>query len=166
MKKSLFVLSLFFSVASQAAPVFSLPQVARDVLGETFGRLQAVGVLRLNPYHPSLPYPQVSAIEAFYNPRTQALAYYDEEYVVGGVTAVFKNWQGGNRHRVSYNEEHIEFVTPFLGQVAHANRFKTVSGWQYRFYCRSQPVDKMNWDKCIRFHFVSVIVQQMARGTF
>ena len=43
--------------------------------------------------------------------------------------------------------DHIEFSTYYAGNVAHANRFKTVYGWDYNFWCRgSYQVNKAQWD--------------------
>jgi hypothetical protein len=162
MKKYLVALLLLVSITAQASTVFSIPQLARDAVNETFRQLEWAGVLRLDPYDPSLPYPQVSAIEALHNPRTGAFAYYDEEAGLG-MTYVFKSRQGGNRHRISFTPDHVEFVTPYLGQVAHVNRFKTVQGWMYHFYCRSQYVDRTKFDHCVRSYFINVIRQQMER---
>jgi hypothetical protein len=163
MRYFLFLLLMIPMISVADVRPFSFYQTAQDVLQTTFRQLEEVGVIRLDPYHPSLPYPQVSAVEALYQPRTQIVAYFDHETVLGGMNYVFKAWNGGNRHRISYNEEDINFVTPYLGTVAHANRFKTTAGWQYDFYCRSRHVSKPEWDRCIQNLFIDVITRQLAR---
>jgi hypothetical protein len=155
------VVFLVISATSHAIPeVFAFYKVSRDTLNITFTQLEKAGVWRLDPYDPRLPYPQVSALEAFYYPPLGTLSYFDQE-TGGGTTYVFKNRQGGNRHRISFNESHIEFVTPYMGTVAHANRFKTVEGWNYHFWCQSQLVTKAAWDACIHNLFIQVIRREI-----
>lgn len=154
----LFVLS---TVSVAAYPPFSYYQTAHDAVNITLSELQSVGCETLSPNDPRLPYPQVSAIEAIVNFQTGALTYYDEETGAYAANYVFKNRQGGNRHRITFSEDSIQFVTPYAGTIAHSNRFKTVGGWDYNFYCQSSLVDKATWDGCIHQLFIDVLKRQM-----
>lgn len=150
---------LFFSVTSFALP-FSLVRVGTDAVDITYRLLEARGVMRLDPYDPRLPYPQVQAMEALYQPRTGAFAYVNGGVGAWGGVIAFKNRFGGNVHLISAGPDFIQFTTPYSGNVAHANRFKTIAGWDYHFYCRSQPVVKAAWDHCIRQFFIEPLVNQ------
>ncbi len=155
-----FLLLCLFSFNTFAAP-FTLVAVSNDALSSIYKSLEKAGVLRLDPYDPRLPYPQVQALEALLNPKTGAMAYVNGESGFGFGAVVFKNRHGGNVHSMSASPDHIQFTTPYMGNVAHANRFKTVEGWNYHFYCQSVPVNKAIWDTCIQRLFINVVVGQL-----
>ena len=166
MKKALFSLwigiVIFGSWKSQALPS-SLSSVGLNSVQHTFTQLRFYGLLELSPWHPNLPHPQVPALKAIVSQLNGLLAYYDEENGPGFTTLVFKNPNGGYRHSVSFNRDQIQFVTPYQGTVAHSNRYMTVNGPGYNFYCQSRPVTEQGFYSCIDQLFVRVIVDQLRR---
>lgn len=167
MKKQLvgFLITLLvftFSSSSEAvATRFS--QVAYQSTQQIFRDLQRWGLLEMNPWHPSLPRPQVPALKAIVSRTRGLLAYYDEENGWGATSLVFKNPNGSYPHSVTFDREGIRFVTPFKGTVAHANRFMTVNGPGFNFYCQSRLVTEQNFYYCIDRLFTEVIVRQLIR---
>ncbi|MFM8313595.1 MAG: hypothetical protein ACKOA8_04860 [Deltaproteobacteria bacterium] len=164
MKNLLFVLislvACGFSGNSLAATQ-SLSDLGYRSMQQTWTELKANGLLEMDPYDPRLPYPQTPALRAVVSRRLGLLAYFNEENGFGGTTLVFKNPNGGYRHSVSFNRDRIKFVTPYMGTVAHANRFTTVGGPGYNFYCQSQPVTEYAFYQCIDSLFIKAIVNQL-----
>jgi len=150
---------------SSSASADSLSSVGFRSVETTFTQLKFYGLLELSPWHPALPRPQVPAVRAIASQRNGLLAYYDEENGGAATTLVFKNPNGGYRHSVSFNRDAIQFVTPYQGTVAHANRYLTVNGPGYNFYCQSRPVTEPVFYSCIDKLFVQVIVDQLRRYT-
>lgn len=158
----LLLLSCLIPHSVQATPA-SLSGVGYQSIQEVWSQLRFYGLLELSPWHPALPRPQVPALKAVVSQRAGLLAYYDEENGIGASTLVFKNPNGGFRHSVSFNRDQIQFVTPYQGTVAHANRFMTVGGPGYNFYCQSRPVTEQGFYNCINRLFIRVIVDQLRR---
>lgn len=151
---------MFGSVKSQAAPP-SFPEYGYHVVREIWDQLLYYGLLKMDPRDPSLPAPQVPALNAVVSKRVGLLAYYDEENGLMGTTLVFKNPDGGQRHSVSFDRNDIEFVTPYQGTVAHANSFTTPNGPGYNFYCQNRPVTEQSFYECVDRLFVRVIVEKL-----
>ena len=155
-----FVFFFVLLAVNAQAGTFNLVSAGSDALAILAKQLKAGGVERFDPYDPRLPYPQVSAVEALVNARTGAFSYYDIEF--GSTVHVFKNRQGGSRFSMTVTPDHIEFSTYYAGNVAHANRFKTVYGWDYNFWCRgSYQVNKAQWDACVMEGFIAPLRIQM-----
>lgn len=158
----LFALTLMAQVAF-ANPSLSFSQMANESVEVTWRQLQAGGLERWDAYHPLLPRPQVPAKFAVVNKQRRVLAYFDEEFGVGGSTYVFKAPNGGYRHSVSFSWDGIKFVTPYQGNVAHANQFMTVGGPGYYFHCRSQYTNFEGFKSCVTYNWINVIVRQLTR---
>lgn len=139
----------------------TLSDVGYKAMNQTWTELKSFGLLEMDPWDPRLPRPQVPALKAVVSKRVGLLAYFNEEYGGGGTTLVFKNPNGGQRHSVSFNQGWVGFVTPYQGTIAHANRFMTVDGPGYNFYCQSQPVTELAFYQCIDSLFIKVIVNQL-----
>lgn len=168
MKKALIGFFLGAFMVCSANPAFaarpsSFSELGYQTVQEVWNQLRYYGLWEMNPWHPSLPRPQVPALKAVVSQRAGLLAYYDEENGWGGSTLVFKNPNGGYRHSVSFNRDQIQFVTPYQGTVAHAQVYFTVNGPAYQFYCRSQVVSEPGFYSCIRRFFTQVIVDQLRR---
>lgn len=158
---TLALLSLFPSFSVSASDSFS--NMGYRSMEEVWRRLNFLGLLEMNPWDPALPRPQVPALRAVVSRRAGLLAYYDEETGIGFSTLVFKNPNGGYRHSVSFNRDSVEFLTPYQGTVAHANRFMTVNGPAFNLYCQSRLVNEPTFYQCIDRLFVQVIVNQLKR---
>lgn len=158
----LIVAGISFSLFSEAAPE-RFSGTAYQSVRQIMNDLQRWGLLEMSPWHPSLPRPQVPALKAIVSRTRGLLAYYDEENGWGATSLIFKNPNGSYPHSVTFNREGIRFVTPFKGTVAHANRFMTVNGPGFNFYCQSRPVTEQNFYYCIDRLFNNVIVQQLIR---
>ncbi|MCX6103342.1 MAG: hypothetical protein NT000_08790 [Proteobacteria bacterium] len=167
MKRSIIILltvaASFYPIKTPAS-VGTLSQLAYQTINETWTRLGSVGLLEMNPWDTRLPRPQVPALKAVVNQRLRLLAYYNEENIGLGTTFVFNNPNGGQRHSVSFNTDWISFLTPYQGTVAHANRYMTVNGQGYNFYCQSTPVTEQGFYNCIDHLFISVIVNQLKQS--
>lgn len=122
--------------------------------------LQKCGLVEMNAYDPRLPRPQVPADTAIVNKRGRVLAYYIQ-FNNYGTTQILKNPNGGMVHSVTYSREHIQWVTPLAGTIAHGNRFMTVGGPGYNLYCRSVPVLFPAFQACVQQGFVDVVVAQL-----
>jgi hypothetical protein len=159
--KNVGVLSILFTSVIGSAASQSLSDLGYRSIQQTWNQLQTLGLLEMDPWDPRLPYPQTPALKAVVSRKVGLLAYYNEENGFGATTLVFKNPDGGYRHSVSYNRDSIKFVTPYMGTVAHANRFNTVGGPGYNFYCQSQPVTEFAFYQCIDSLFIQAIVNQL-----
>lgn len=157
--KGLLILVVLISSIESQGQVFSFPNVAIATKITITTLLEKAGVENLDPYDPSLPYPQVPAIEAFVNRATGALAYYNYEGPTG--ILCFKNRLGGNTHTISAGMDHIQFANYFSGVVAHGIRSQSVHGYIYNLYCRSVPVNREGWDACIKQQFLLPLFNEM-----
>lgn len=155
-------IGLVFSLSSYSAPT-RFSGLAYQNVRQIMNDLQRWGLLEMSPWHPSLPRPQVPALKAIVSRTRGLLAYYDEENGWGATSLVFKNPNGSYPHSVTFNRDGIRFVTPYKGTVAHANRYMTVNGPGFNFYCQSRPVTERNFYYCIDRLFNNVIVQQLIR---
>ena len=164
MKRFTFVLvavsSLFYSFS-----VFGFTQsfsgIGIKTMEQTWTELKSVGLFEMDPWDPRLPHPQVPALKAVVSSRVGLLAYFDEEIYGWGTNLVFKNPNGSYRHSVFYSRDAIKFVTPYQGTVAHANRYMTVDGPGYNFYCQRHPVTEFAFYQCVDSLFIKVIVNQL-----
>lgn len=164
MKNRIIIVSLvsfFIGSANLMGSTQTLSEVGYKAINETWNELKFAGLLEMDPWDPRLPRPQVPALKAVVSQRVGLLAYFNEEYYGGGTTLVFKSPNGGQRHSVSFNQHWIGFLTPYQGTIAHANRFMTVNGPGYNFYCQSQPVTEFAFYQCIDSLFIKVIVNQL-----
>ncbi|MFM8268917.1 MAG: hypothetical protein ACKN9V_01920, partial [Pseudomonadota bacterium] len=109
---SLLAFFMFTSGKALATPS-SLPEYGYQTVREIWDQLIYYGLLKMDPWDPALPKPQVPALKAVVSNRVGLIAYYDEENGLLATTLVFKNPDGGQRHSVSFNKENIEFVTPY-----------------------------------------------------
>ncbi len=158
-------LSAFFTFSGVgSAQNFNFYQEANSVVSAIDQKLLACNLRILDPFTPGLPYPQVYADKAIVSPNGQLLAYFAYEHGGGGDTLVYKNPNGGMRHQVEFNISDLYYVTPLAGTVAHGNRFRTVNGFNYNFYCRSAPVFSLNdFRNCVTYNFVNLVTDQLCR---
>ncbi len=158
-------LFLILALVSQfaRANTISFTQMANESVEVVWAELKNYGIERWDAYHPLLPRPQVPAKFAVVNSQRRVLAYFDEEFNVGGSSYVFKATNGGMRHTVSFNWNEIQFVTPYMGNVAHANQFMTANGPGYNYLCRSQYVNFLGFKSCVTYNWINVIVRQLIR---
>lgn len=163
MTKFSMVLVLFslFSLRVNADP--NMSELAYRVVGETWNELFRCGLRKMDAYDPRLPRPIVPARYAVVNSKWQVLAYTNEEYGVGFASYAFKNPNGSYRHAVSFGEEWLDFVTPYQGTVASANRVLTVGGPSITYRCFSQVIDPVGWQQCVRARFTMLIADQLCR---
>lgn len=151
--------SLLAPGVAQASP-FS--RDARRDVDEVWRGLQSCGLRLLDAHDPSLPRPQTPADIAIVTSQGRLLAYYLETFGLG-TTLKFKNPNGGMVHRVSFSRSDLKYLTPYAGTVAHGNRFMTVGGPRYHYYCRSRRVSAAQFKACTTRRFVDVVVRQLCR---
>lgn len=167
MKRSLILflgVCVFAGVVSSEgrAEVPTFSRMAFNVVDTVWKDLGACGLIRVSPYDPRLPRPQVPADYAITNRNFQLLAYYREESF-GWPRLVFKAPNGGQVHAVTFTEESISFSTPYAGTVAQANRYYTVEGPANNYLCHSQYVDLGTFERCVYQNYVRVIANQLCR---
>jgi hypothetical protein len=160
----LLITQLFGSLSWAGHKEFhSFGQFAMHTMEQTWSEINDCGLLRWDAHDPRLPHPQVPADEAVVSSRALVLAYYYERLGHGN-SLEFKNPNGGMKHSVRYTSDDISFVTPYAGTVARANRFYTVEGPHYNFYCGTLKLESAElFSKCVNERFVRVITDQLCR---
>lgn len=167
------VKGILFSVASLCSVSGFADQLIPDIANhatETIGqKLTECGLSLIDPTTPGLPYPRRDARYAVVNQHGRALAYFLQVYG-NGAEWLWMNPDGSYRHSIRFNNSQIQFTTPWAGNVASANRYVTVGGAGYNFYCRSsldngyRPIPGLEpFMQCVHRNFVDVITRQLCR---
>lgn len=159
------VLTMSITTTSQALAEQLLPDIARTATEEIGAGLQGCGLSLVDPNTPGMPYPRRDARYAVVNQQGRVLAYFLQVYR-NGADWLWMNPDGSYQHSIRFTNSQIQFSTPWSGVVASSNRYMTVGGPGYNFYCRAQGGMIPNLDffmHCVRRDFVNFITGQLCR---
>ena len=152
----LMLVSLLGAQLAQARPANNLREYAHQLIQSVRQGAEECG-MRLVHAPQGTPTP---ADYLFVNQRNFVVAHVIDR----GNYFVVKNPLGGMSHSIKYSIERLSLVTPYQGKVGGANRYTTGNGWQYNFYCRSQPVNAETFDQCAQRRFVGVLVNRLCNS--